>query len=138
MSKIKVGDLVWHPCSLDIIEHKVVGVHQYDGYSQITTKATHSVGSCGRIECVLDVRRSSIVFVELVDEDFIEHSSGLQDFVKGDYFTSKNEARKAFYKLQSTLAWSNMDQKERLYKEAVKRYEQVQLILKQCEDHVEA
>ena len=130
--KVCTGDLLWHPCSMDIMEHKVVGVHQYEGFTHVTTKSTHSIGACGVVECVLDVRMSSIVFVELVDEH--EHSSGLQDFVEGKYFTSKSEARKEFYKIQSTVARSNMDHKERLYKEAVKRYEQVKLILKQIEE----
>ena len=133
---MKVGDLLWHPCSMDIIEHKVVGVHTYEGFTQVTTKATHNVGSCGKIECVLDIRKGRITFVELVDEDDIEYASGLQDFIEGEYYTSKPEARKEFYRVQHTIVYGKMKDRELLYKESVEQYERVQRIIKEIEEEL--
>jgi hypothetical protein len=127
---MEIGQLVYHPCSVDIMEHKVTSIHDFGNFTLIHTKATHNVGACGKIECVLDYRKGRLLFVELIDEEYLEYSSGLQDFVEGEYYTSKDDARKAFYTVQRTLAWKNMDNKERLYKEAVKRYEQMERILK--------
>lgn len=129
--KINLGDLLWHPCSIDIMEHKVIGIHTYEGFAHIKTKATHNIGACGKVECILDVRKDKCIFVELVDD--IEYSSGLKDFVEGEYFFNKQEARKAFYDIQMNIAQKNMDEKRRWYEDAKKRFEQIEKIISEID-----
>lgn len=130
MKEIKIGDSLWHPCNMDIIEHKVVSIRQYEGFTHYTTKAVHNVGACGRVEVILDGRKDDLVFIELLYEDDLEYASGLGDFVEGKYYTDKREAELEFYRQQETLTWSNMEQKKRWYEDAVKRHEQVKLLVK--------
>lgn len=134
MENIKVGDFIYHPCSIDIIEHKVVAIIQYEGFKQLHLKAVHNVGACGRIEVIIDCRKDKMIFVELVNEDTIDYASGLQDFVEGFYYESKSKAREEFYSNQLTLARSNMYQKERLLKEAKDRVAQIEVLLKNLKD----
>lgn len=51
---IKIGDSLWHPRNLDIIQHKVTSIRQYEGFNHYVCKAVHNVGACGRIEIILD------------------------------------------------------------------------------------
>jgi len=131
---IKIGDTLWHPCSIDIIEHKVTSIRQFEGFNHYVTKAVKNVGACGRVEVILDEHKGKLRFVELLHEEEIEYSSGLQDFVEGNYYTNKKEAELEFYKQQETIAWSNMEQKEKWYKEAKARYEQVKLIVSKLKE----
>lgn len=133
---IKIGDILWHPCNIDIIEHKVVSIRQFEGFNHYITKAVHNVGACGRVEVILDEHKGKLRFVELLHEEEIESASGLQDFVEGNYYTNKKEAQLEFYEQQNTIAWSNMEQKERWYKEAKARYEQVKLIVSKIKDEL--
>ena len=135
-TELKIGDEVFHPCSIDIIKHKVVSIRQFDGFNQYVLKAAHNVGACGRIEVLIDEHKGKLRFVELMNEDEIQYASGLQDFVEGNYFKSENEARLEFYSRQETLAWSNMEQKERLFKEAKARYEQVKSLVKSIKEQL--
>lgn len=128
--EIKIGDSLWHPCNMDIIEHKVTSIRQYEGFTHYVTKAVHNVGACGRVEVVLDGRKNNLWFVELLHEDELEYSNGLNDFVEGIYYSDKRRAELDFYRKQQTLAWSNMDNKKRWYEDSVARYEQVKLIVK--------
>ena len=127
---IKIGDSLWHPCNRDIIEHKVVSIRQYEGFSHYITKAVHNVGACGKITVILDKHKNNLRFVELLDEENIEYASGLQDFVEGKYYLDKREAELQFYKQQEVLAWSSMEKNKRLYEDATERYEQVKLLVK--------
>jgi len=127
---IKIGDSLWHPCNIDIIEHKVVSIRQYEGFKHYTTKAIHDVGACGKVEVILDEHKNNLRFVELINEENIEYSSGLQDFVEGNYYSDKRKAELEFYKQQEVLTHSNMEQKKRWYEDATKRYEQVKLLVK--------
>lgn len=127
--EIKIGDEMFHPCSIDIIKHKVIAIHHYEKFVHYTLKAVANVGACGRLEVIVDAHRGSYRFVELVNEENIPHASGLQDFIEGDYYRTFEEARLKFYERQQTLAWNNMDGKERLFKEAKARYEQVKLLV---------
>lgn len=131
---IKIGDTLWHPCNMDIIEHKVTSIRQFEGFNHYVTKAVRNVGACGRVEVILDEHKGKLRFVELLHEEEIEYSSGLQDFVEGNYYTNKKEAELEFYKQQETIAWSNMEQKEKWYKEAKARYEQVKLIVSKIKE----
>lgn len=133
---IKIGDTIWHPCSIDIIEHKIVSIRQFEGFNHYIAKAIHNVGACGRVEVILDEHKGKLRFVELLHEEEIEYSSGLQDFIEGNYYTNKEEARLEFYNQQQTIAWSNMEQKEKWYKEAKARYEQVKLIVDRIENEL--
>lgn len=133
---IKIGDILWHPCNIDIIEHKVVSIRQFEGFNHYVTKAVHNVGACGRVEVILDEHKGKLRFVEFLHEEEIEYSSGLQDFIEGNYYTNKKEAQLEFYEQQNTIAWSNMEQKERWYKEAKARYEQVKLIVSKIKDEL--
>ena len=142
MKNIKLDDIIWHPCNMDIIEHKVVGIHKYiterKGKSvegmQYTTKSKHNVGACGRVEVIISENNGKLIFIELIDEDFIEHSSGLQDFVEGNYYTTKEEAELEFYNHQEILSWSSMDKNKRLYDESKKHYEKVKLLVKELKN----
>lgn len=125
---MNIGDRLWHPMSIDIIEHKVIAIHQYETFLQVTTQSVHSVGACGKITCRLDVRDNHITFVDLEDED---ERDGLGDFVEGQYYTTFNEARRKFYETQLWIARGNVSDKERLLKEAKSRLTQVEAILKQ-------
>lgn len=133
---IKIGDILWHPCSMDIIEHKVISVRQYEGFNHYISKAVKNVGACGRVEVILDEHKGKLRFVELIDEENIEYASGLQDFIEGNYYVDKKEAELEFYKKQETLTWSDMEQKKRWYEDAVKRHEQVKLLVKALKDKI--
>ena len=87
--EIKINDYFWHPCSLDIIEHKVVSIRQYDGFNHYVLKSTRNVGACGRIEVIISENKGKFRFIELVDEENIEYASGLQDFIEGNYYHKK-------------------------------------------------
>lgn len=128
--EIKIGDSLWHPCNMDIIEHKVTSIRQFNGFNHYVCKAVHNVGACGRVEVILDEHKGKLKFVELLYEENLEYSSGLGDFIEGNYYNNKKEAELEFYKQQETIAWSNMEQKKRWYEDAVKRHEQVKLLVK--------
>jgi len=119
---------------MDIIEHKVISIRQFDGFNHYVLKAKHDVGACGKLEVIIDEHKGNLRFVELLDEENIEYSSGLQDFVEGNYYTDLNKAKLSFYTQQETLAWSNMEQKKRWYEDAVKRHNQVKLLVKDLKE----
>ena len=129
-----IGQTVWHPCSIDIIEHKVVSIRHYEGFTHYVTKSVHNVGACGKIEVILSENKGVLRFVELLKEDEYEHAIGLQDFVEGFYYSDKKKAQLEFYSKQETLCWANMEQKKTQYQDAVKRYEQVKLLIKNIKD----
>lgn len=133
-TKIEVGTTLWHPCSVDIIEHKVTCVKQYKGFTHYEAKAVRNVGACGRIEVILDEHKGKIRFVELVDEDEIEYSSGLQDFVEGIYYTDKRQAELEFYNNQVRITYSNVEQKKSWLQEAQKNHERVKLIVEKIKE----
>lgn len=128
--KLEIGQSLWHPCSLDIIEHKIISIRQFEGFNHYVTRSVHSVGACSRIEVVLDEHKGILRFVELLDEDDLPYAKELQDFVEGNYYANKKEAQLEFYNKQLILFRSSMGNKEKLYKEAVKSYERVNLLVK--------
>lgn len=130
---------MWHPCNMDIIEHKVIGVHEFEDYrgikfKHLTLKATHNVGACGKVEVIIDDHKGKFKFVELVDEEIIEYSSGLQDFVEGNYYSTLEEARVEFYTQQKWLVVARVNELERLLNEAKTRLAQVESIIKVAKD----
>jgi hypothetical protein len=131
MSKLSINDSVWHPCNMDIIEHKVISIRQFEDFNQYVLKAKNNVGACGKIEVIVSENNGKLRFVELIDEENIEYASGLGDFIEGNYYTTLDEARLEYYEQQRILCWSNMEQKKRLYEEAKNRYDQVELLVKE-------
>lgn len=54
MKAIKIGDEMFHPCSIDIIKHKVVSIRQFEGFNHYVLEATNNVGDCGRVQVIID------------------------------------------------------------------------------------
>ncbi len=130
MLRLKIGQKLWHPLSMDIIPHEVLSITEYSDRAIYTARALGNVGACGRVKVELSIdRKGQIHFIGLVKD--YEYDSGLQDLVEGKYYTEETEARREYYNIQKTLAWANMDNKERLYKEAKKSYERCIQILKE-------
>jgi hypothetical protein len=132
---MKIGDKMWHPCNMDIIEHKVIGVHEFENnhgkrFKHWTLKAVHNVGACGKIEVVIDEHNDKFRFIELIDEENIAYSSGLQDFVEGNYYTTLEEAKVVFYTQQKWLVTTRVSELERLLTEAKNRLTQIESIIK--------
>lgn len=138
MKIINIGDTLWHPCNMDIIEHKVISIRQFEGFNHYVLKSVHNVGACGKIEVIIDEHKGRLRFVELLYEEDIPYSSGLQDFVEGNYYTDKREAELEFYRQQEILTWSNMEQKKKWYEESLKRHEQVKLIVKKITESLKS
>lgn len=133
---MNIGDKLWHPCNMDIIEHKIISIRQYGGFNHYVSKAVHNVGACGKVEVILDEHKGKLRFVELINEESIEYSSGLKDFVEGNYYNNIEEAKLEFYNQQKTIAWSNMEQKKRWYEDSLKRYEQVKILITTIEKDI--
>ena len=128
---LKIGQKLWHPLSLDIIPHEIISKTEFaDGLVIYTSKALGNVGACGRVEVELTIdRKGQIRFIGLAND--YEHDEGLQDFIEGKYYTVESDARREYYKIQEVLAWSNMNNKKRLYDEAKKSYNKCIQILKE-------
>lgn len=135
MSKLKVGDKLWHPCSIDIIEHKIVSITQYENFVHYHTQAVNNVGACGRIEVLLHGSEDNLTFVELVDDD-IPYASGLQDLVEGKYYSDQNKARLMFYRLQELQGYHNVSECEKRLKEAKERYEKLKVLIKNIKEQI--
>ena len=127
--KLKIGQLVWHPCSMDIIEHKVISVRTFKDFNHYVLKATHNVGACGIIEVIISQNKGNLTFVELVNEENIPYASGLQDFVEGKYYTSRDEAELAFYNVQLGLYQSSINNIKRQLTETERHYQRVKAII---------
>ncbi len=130
MKELNINDKLWHPLSLDIIEHKVISKTEFEDRTVYIAKAVNGVGASGRVEVELSIDRKGVVrFIGLADD--YEYDSGLQDFVEGIYYRTRSEARAEYYKIQKTLAWGNMEEKRRLLKDAEKSYATCCRILKE-------
>jgi hypothetical protein len=132
---MNIGDKMWHPCSLDIIEHKVIGINQFEDcrgklFKHYTLKAVNNIGACGRLEVIIDEHKNKFRFVELLNEENIEYASGLQDFIEGNYYNNKEEAELEFYELQKSSARSSVWKYEQFLKEAQSRLRQIESLIK--------
>lgn len=126
---MEIGTTLWHPCSVDIIEHKVTGILSYETETLYETKAVHNIGACGKVKVLLrQDNKGAYRFISLAGH--YEHDSGLQDFVEGVYYTDHTEAKLAYYKLHRLSSWSNMHKKEELFKQAKKDYEKLLNLIK--------
>lgn len=132
MTELKIGDPFYHPCSMDIIDYKIMSVRLYEQRTEYVLKSVYNVGACGRIEVIVSESNGKFRFVELVDEDLIEYSRGLGDFVEGFYYPTRDEAKLEFYKAQIATALSDVSQKERGLKDAKDRLAKIEAIIKQA------
>lgn len=134
MGKLKIGDRLWHPCSMDIIEHKVTSIRQFEDHNQYCLKATDNVGACGRVEVLIAEKKGEFRFIGLLCD--YEHESGLQDFVEGNYYVTKDEAKLEFYNQQELLVLNRVQKCQRELNSAKSRLEKVKLMLKQARDSI--
>lgn len=125
---MELGTLLYHPSSIDIIEYKVTAIHTYENHTAYSAKSTGNVGACGNIQIlVAEDTFGSLRFIKL-EEDY-EYGNGLEDFTEGIYFTSIQQAKLEYYTKALHQAQANMEQKQRLYEEAKRRYNQIQQII---------
>lgn len=129
MNELKIGDFMWHPCNLDIIKHKIISIRQFEGFNHYVLKAENNVGACGRIEVIVDEHKGKFRFVELLNEENIEYSSGLWDFVEGNYYSTENAAKLEFYQQQYYLTYSSMEKYLSLYNESKRNHDRVKLLV---------
>ena len=125
---MQVNDLLYHPASIDIIEFKVTVVHTYENHIVYSAKATNNVGACGRVQVLVSEDTFGVLRFIKLDGDY-EYGNGLGDFIEGTYFTSLEQAKLAYYTIALTQACTNMEQKERLYKEAKRNYEKIKQLI---------
>ncbi len=133
---IEIGTKMWHPCNMDITEHKVISIRQFEGFNHYVLKAVHNVGACGKLEVIVDEHKGKFRFVELLNEENIEYASGLQDFVEGNYYVIKEKAELEFYEQQRILSTSSVWKFENLLKEAKAREKQVELLVKALKEKI--
>ncbi len=138
---LNIGDILWHPCSMDIIKHKVIGINKFIDFRKkefvhYTLKATDNVGACGRIEIIIDEHKGKYRFVELINEDNIKYASGLQDFIEGNYYTDENEAKVEFYDKQYYLCSERVRKIKSSLAEAERDFERVKAIIKVAKDNI--
>lgn len=126
---LQIYDIVWRPCSVDIIGYKITAIINYGGFVHYRAKSIDKVGACGIIEVVLFCKDNHIRFVELIDEENIPYASGLQDFVEGEYYKSKEEAKKVYYQRALLSQSTYMEECKRRYEDSVKRYKEIQTLL---------
>ena len=114
---LTVGTELYHPCSIDIIKHKIIAVTTYEDRVVYHSKAVHGVGACGEVEVelVLD-QYGALRFI--AQSDTCEYGSGLHDFVEGRYYTDINDARVVFYDAKETLARARVKEAERKLEDA--------------------
>ena len=133
---IKINDSIWHPCSVDIIEHKVQSIRQFEGFNHYVLKAIHNVGACGKVQVIIDEHKGKLRFVELLNEEDLEYASGLQDFVEGNYYINREEAEIEFYDKQRTYASLSVNRYQELLKQAQARKNQVELLVKALKEKI--
>ena len=130
---LKIGDNLYHPCSMDIMEHKVTSIHIHETFTEYMIKATHPIGACGYVESLIRENKKGVfIFIELVVDT--ELSLGLGDFVEGFYYLNKNEAKVEYYNMQLNLALSSKNKYTQLLEEATERYNQVSNLIKVCKE----
>lgn len=130
---MQLGDLVYHPCSMDILKFKVIGILTYEDRVMYHIKAVENVGACGNIEVLIVADKHNILHYAGLYEEY-EYEQGLDDFVKGVYYTNKTKAKIAYYEQQRILVWSKMEEHKRRYEDSKKQYEKVLNIIKVAKD----
>jgi len=134
MEKLRIGDKLWHPCNMDIIEHKVTSIREFEDHNQYCLKAVYDIGACGRVEVLVGEKKGQFRFIGLMYD--YEYESGLQDFIEGNYYTNKDKAKIEFYRQQELLVVSRVDRCQRELNSAKSKLERVKAIIKQAKDSI--
>ena len=134
-NKLEIGTKIYHPCSVDILEYKVISIAEYEYGIGYTLKATHNIGACGRVEVyVSQDKKDNLRFSGLSDDWEHIYDSGLQDFVEGIYYVDRDKARLEYYEKQRILVWTKLEERKRLYDDAKYTYDKVEKIIKQIKE----
>ena len=127
---LQINDKLYHPCSLDIIEFKIIGIRQYEDNVLYEAKALNNVGACGRVEILLKIDKYNVIrFIGIKDSYEDEYGRGLEDFVEGKYYLEKLEARLEHNEQQRILCWNNMENTRRIYETSKNMYDKVEKIV---------
>jgi hypothetical protein len=131
---LELNTKLYHPCSIDIIEHKVVGVSTFlDSNDKTITiyrlKALQNVGACGRLEVEIIQQKDKFIFYSLINEDNIPHASGLQDFIEGNYYTDKEKARLEFYNMHIKYARQRVESLTKTLEQAKNEQKRIENII---------
>ena len=128
--KLQINTKLYHPCSLDIIEFKIIGIRQYEDSTLYEAKALYNVGACGRVEVLLKVDKYDVIrFIGIKDSYDDEYGRGLEDFVEGKYYLERLEARLEHNEQQRILCWDNMENTRRIYETSKNMYDKVEKIV---------
>jgi hypothetical protein len=127
---VTIGTEMFHPCSLDIIKHKVTGIRQYEDHTIYELKSVHAVGACGIIRVLVSLHKDKLTFVELLYEEDLPHASGLGDFVEGTYYLTLDEAKLDFYRRVEGRYYSNIVGLENSLKKAIAEHERIKALVK--------
>ena len=127
---LQINDKLYHPCSLDIIEFKIIGIRQYEDSILYEAKALNNVGACGRVEILLKIDKYDVIrFIGIKDSYDDEYGRGLEDFVEGKYYLERLEARLEHNEQQRILCWTSMENKKRIYEQSKAMYDKVEKIV---------
>ena len=127
---MQINDIVYRPCSMDIIPFKVIGIRSYEDHSIYEAQATGNVGACGKVKVLLTYdKKQTARFIGLSNDFSSEYDSGLGDFVEGIYYTDKLEARLVYNETHRLTFWSTVERKKRELKEAEANYNKVVSII---------
>lgn len=131
MLEIQLGAKMWHPCSIGIIEYKVISITNHeDSVSQtLHLKAIDTVGACGKVEIYVTARNYKYYFSGLVYPN-TPLSLGLGDFVEGEYFVKREEAEVVFTRKKSLEAHSRLQEAKYALQRAEKEYNDLMTLLK--------
>ena len=128
--KLQINDKLYHPCSLDIIEFKIIGIRQYEDNILYEAKALNNVGACGKVEILLKIDKYDVIrFIGIKDSYDDEYGKGLEDFVEGKYYLKRLEARLEHNEQQRLLCWTSMENKRRIYEQSKAMYDKVEKIV---------
>jgi len=137
MKELEIGTLIYHPCSLDILEFKIIGQRKYEKALIYEMIATHNVGVYEKIEVLVSQdKNNNLRFIGYIEDWKDEYKSGLEDFLKGKYYSNKQEARLSYYELQRTLILSNVEEQKRLYENAKLNYNKVEKTLEEIRKEI--
>lgn len=127
---INIGDKVYHPCSMDILEFKIVGIRKYEDHNTYEAESVRSVGQYSKIKVLL-IDTDALRYIEMLHptEEELGHSVGLSDFTEGIYYKTLDEARLKYHDAQLILCWSSVNKWKQLHDEAVKNYDRNKKII---------
>ena len=128
--ELQINDKLYHPCSLDIIEFKIIGIRQYEDTILYEAKALNNVGACGKVEILLKIDKYDVIrFIGIKDSYDDEYGRGLEDFVEGKFYLERLEARLEHNEQQLSLCRTSMENKKRIYEQSKAMYDKVEKIV---------